>query len=262
MEQAEVVSGPGAAVVSVKLALSDEAHASLAAVRVAQESARLRARQQTVRTRIWFAALVVAAALAGAAIGPRIARLRKARAKAVAAARLSPIAPASSRAPAFTAASIAEPVAAKAPDDSLPALEPRPSRQTDAASAVAPTKAREVDIVEGCDAASIRHAWRLSPDACVRAFEADPTNASLALAVAQAHHAKAHFGEAAQWAKRALTLNPKAAEAYIIIAHDDRANGRAEDARAAYKRYLEVAPRGWHKPEARAALRTAPASPR
>ena len=87
-------------------------------------------------------------------------------------------------------------------------------------------------------------------------------DASLALAVAQAEHAHTHLNEAAQWARRALALDPNAAEAYIIIARAEAGNGRDGDARTAYQRYLEIAPRGWHKAEARAALRAALTSPR
>jgi hypothetical protein len=43
----------------------------------------------------------------------------------------------------------------------------------------------------------------------------------------------------------------------VIIARADKENGRPEDARTAYRRYLELAPRGWHRAEARAALRPA-----
>ncbi|HVV53032.1 MAG TPA: hypothetical protein VHO06_25455, partial [Polyangia bacterium] len=99
--------------------------------------------------------------------------------------------------------------------------------------------------------------WRLSPEACARAFSADPSNAALALGVAQAEHARGHLDEAAQWAKRALALDPKAAEAYVLIARADLNDGRREDAGAAYRRYLELAPRGWHHAEARRALRSA-----
>src|SRR5262245_34452912 len=83
MEQPDVATAPAATLVSIKLALSDEARASLAAVRVAQESARTRARRQTVRTRIWFAFVVAGMALAAVAFAPRLKRLRPFRAKAV-----------------------------------------------------------------------------------------------------------------------------------------------------------------------------------
>ena len=117
-------------------------------------------------------------------------------------------------------------------------------------------KANDTGVpAEGCDTSTRRGLWRRSPEACAQAFAADPKNASLALAVAQAEHAHARYDEAAQWARRALALDPTAAEAYVIIARADDENGQADDARAAYQHYLEIAPRGWHKAEARAALR-------
>jgi Flp pilus assembly protein TadD len=70
-------------------------------------------------------------------------------------------------------------------------------------------------------------------------------------------HAHGSGAEAAQWAKRALALDPNAAEAYVLIARADAAKGRHDDARTSYSRYLELAPRGWHKAEARAAVRAA-----
>ena len=99
--------------------------------------------------------------------------------------------------------------------------------------------------------------WRLSPAACARRFEADPSNAALALAVAQAEHAHARLGEAARWARRALALDPNAAEGYVLVARAEVENGRPEEAREAYRHYLELAPRGWHQAEARAAVRRA-----
>ena len=129
--------------------------------------------------------------------------------------------------------------------------------------AKAPAKANDSGVpTEGCDTSTRSGLWRRSPEACARAFAADPTNASLALAVAQAEHAHARLDDAAQWAKRALALDPKAAEAYVIIARAEAENGRHEDARAAYQRYLEIAPRGWHKAEARTALQRASSGPR
>jgi len=99
--------------------------------------------------------------------------------------------------------------------------------------------------------------WRLSPQACARAFESDSSNAALALAIAHAEHGNGRLAEAAQWAKRALSLDPNAAEAYILIARASAEGGRHEDAHAAYQRYLELAPRGWHQAQARAGGRGA-----
>jgi len=256
MEQTEVLAGTGsdAPVMSPKLALSDEVRASLEAVRVAQQAARVRARRQTVRTRIWFATSVAAAALVAFAFGPRVARSRHAGPQAATAARPSPTflpppPPPSAPAPA--------PAVAPAPAPARAAAA-APETTASAAPAVAaePAIARAAaELDPACDTTLIRSApWRLSPEACARALAADPNNAGLALAVAQAAHARGHLAEAAQSARRALALDPKAAEAYVIIARAEAASGRHDEARAAYVRYLVLAPRGWHRAEARAAV--------
>ncbi len=269
LEQPDTGENRGVAIVSLKLALSQETRASLAAVRVAQESAQRRARQQTMQARIWFALLVGAVALGAVALGPRVTRWRQSRAQAAKPAPTSPRAwPAAPEAAApGTTAPVAEPAIAAAPAVAAPAIatpaapvrEPEPS-----APVAAQVNATDsgASAPKGCDTSTRRGLWRRSPEACARAFAADPRNASLALAVAQAEHAHARFNEAAQWAKRALALDPNAAEAYVIIARADTENGRDDDARTAYQRYLEVAPRGWHKAEARAALRRASGNPR
>ncbi len=257
LEQSEMGEGRAVAIVSLKVALSEETRASLAAVRVAQESAHRRARQQTLRARIWFALLVGAVALGAGPLRPRLAQWRQSRAKTAQSARTSRIAP-EQAAPAALAhaalpASAAEPAIAK---PAAPMVrEPAPPVPAAAAPVAARAKAHDTGVpAEGCDTSTRRGLWRRSPEACARAFAADPKNASLALAVAQAEHAHARLDEAAQWARRALALDPNAAEAYVIIARADAENGRDEDARTAYQRYLEIAPRGWHKAEARAAL--------
>ena len=63
-------------------ALSAEVRVSLAAVRVAQVDARLRARRQTVRTRIWFVTSLAAVGLAAFAVGSWLFRGRHARPRA------------------------------------------------------------------------------------------------------------------------------------------------------------------------------------
>jgi tetratricopeptide (TPR) repeat protein len=235
IEQPDVTAPAGFPIASLRLTLE--------AVRVAQEAARLRARQQTRQARLGFALLLGAAGFAVVGLGPRVSRWWHGRAHAATLPRASTIAP---------------PPAAPA----RPTAEARPfAPQPAPVAAPAATLARAGDVAaptEGCDTGAIRTApWRLSPEACARAFEADPKNAALALAVAQAQHAHARLAEGAEWARRALALDPNAAEAYVIIARADKEAGRPEEARAAYQHYLELAPRGWHRAEARAALRPA-----
>jgi len=258
MEQAEVQAGVGAPKMPVGRALSDEVRASLDAIRVAREAAHERARRQTMKTRLWFALVVGAVGVATVTVGPRVLRWRHGRVQAAAPvipaaaaipAPSEPVAPAPS-APA-AAAPIASVAAAPVPE---PALAPAEKPSAQPSPAATETKSRGGGaLAEGCDAGLVHTTpWLLSPDACALAFEADPSNAALALGIAHAEHVRGHFAESAQWANRALALEPKAAEAYILVARAEAQSGRAEEAQAAYRRYLELAPRGWHQAEARA----------
>jgi tetratricopeptide (TPR) repeat protein len=254
MEQTEASAPAALAVGSLKVALSDDARASLEAVRVAQAAAQQRARQQTRRARLLFASGTAAAVLLVAGLAPRVTHWRHARRPAPIATLTSGISPllAARAAGSTSDAPMAEvPVPAAAEANSA---DPAPTAKL---PAVGEEKAESRSRAgEACDVASIRTAaWRVSPEACARAFNADPTNPALALAVAQAEHARGHLTEAAQWAKRALALDPKAAEAYVLIARADIEDGRREEAGAAYRHYLALAPRGWHHAEARRALR-------
>jgi tetratricopeptide (TPR) repeat protein len=232
IHQSEGTEALGVPVMSLKLELSDEARASLEAVRVAQEDARRRAREQTRQARIWFALGLGIAGTLGV-FGPRVVRARRARAQVAA------VAPA-----------VAPPAAvAAAPEMAPPAPSPA------APVAVAPSAA-SAELAAGCDRAAIHTTpWRISAEACAQAFEADPHDASLALAIAQSEHAHSHLPESAKWAQRALAIDPNAAEAYVIIARARAKAGDLPEAREAYRHYLELAPRGWHHAEARAALR-------
>ncbi|HVT06701.1 MAG TPA: hypothetical protein VHO67_04565, partial [Polyangia bacterium] len=74
MEQLDFSAAPSVVSIgAVKLSLSEEARASLEAVRAAQEVARRHARQQTRRARLWFLTVVGGVAVA-AVFGPRVAR--------------------------------------------------------------------------------------------------------------------------------------------------------------------------------------------
>jgi tetratricopeptide (TPR) repeat protein len=252
MEQAEASAPAALAVGSLKVALSDDARASLEAVRVAQAAARQRARQETRRARFFFATGLAAAVLLVAGLGPRLARWRHAH-------RQAPIATPTSAAPLP-----APPPTARAADTLMLQASGPAGAEAHSAAPAATVKLPATDDApaesagrseQGCDLAAVGSAaWRVSPEACARAFNAHPTDPALALAVAQAEHARGHLTEAARWARRALALDPKAAEAYVLIARADLDDGRREEAGAAYRHYLELAPRGWHHAEARRAL--------
>lgn len=231
---------------SSRRGLSDEVRASLEAVRKAQEKAQQQARRQTLHARIWLTALMVVAALA--IVGSRATRSRHARTQAAAPVQPAHASPQPQAAP---SAEAARPAAAPEPALALP---------SEAVAHVAVAARASAEAVassdEGCDATVMQSTpWRLSPEACARAFAGDPSNARLALAVAQAEHARGRIAEAAAWAKQALAIDPATAEAYVIVARAEAQDGHRDGARQAYRRYLKLAPRGWHQAEARAALR-------
>jgi hypothetical protein len=240
--------------------LSPEVRASLEAVRIAQVGARQRARRQTMKARIWFTIVMGALGFAAVAVAPRLARIRHPRPHAspstgMATATTAMTPPAAQPVKAemtATAPAKAEPtVSSPAPSDSPGATDHAPT-----AVAAPATAADVVAATAGCDTGLIRRApWRLSASSCARAFDAaGGTNATLALAIAHAEHAHGSATAAADWARRALELDPTAAEAYVLIARADLKTGHDDDARTAYRRYLELAPRGWHQREAREAV--------
>jgi tetratricopeptide (TPR) repeat protein len=252
MEQTDVPARDHSksAIVSLTRALSTEVRASLDAVREAREAAYVRSRRQTMKTRLWFLAGLGAIALGVLAFGPSMARWRPARTHA---------------ATAHPSAMVSPPVAAEAPvkapaQETIKAPVQEPLENVPVAQgAAAPRSPVAATADEGCDAEVVRSTpWLVSPQACMRAFESDPNNATLALGIAHAEHVRGHLDEAAQWAKRAIALDPHAAEGYILIARAEAANGHHEEARATYHKYLEIAPRGWHKAEARAGGRRTP----
>ena len=106
-----------------------------------------------------------------------------------------------------------------------------------------------------CEATLKASHWHQASEACAVAFAAQPTNAGLALKMAQAEHARAHYAVAGDWAKRALALDNTLPEAFVIVAHAEASAGHPEAATRAFRQYLVLAPRGWHASEARAALR-------
>ncbi|HXJ18683.1 MAG TPA: hypothetical protein VMT03_00510 [Polyangia bacterium] len=241
IEQADVSAIPSAPIGSFRLELSEEARASLQAVRVAQEAARMQARRQTQQARLWFLTAVGVLVLAGVEIAPRVSRWWHVRRHPATASAAKPVS-ATARPAMAALAAPAEAAPAPTPDSAAP-------------SAIAQDASQRA-LQAGCDTDLVRSTpWRLSPEACARAFALHPNDSALALAVAHAEHAHGHLAEGAQWAKRALALDPDAAEAYVLIARADVADGRQEDARTAYRHYLQLAPRGWHHSEARAALR-------
>jgi CheY-like chemotaxis protein len=87
--------------------------------------------------------------------------------------------------------------------------------------------------------------------ACVAAKDANPDSPDACALLGHALFNRKKRREALQWAERAVLIDPRHADAYVIIggvkqAADDRAG-----ARAAYKKYLELAPHGQYAADLR-----------
>lgn len=218
---------------------NDEAvKASLAAVRAARESARLRSRRQGWTTRL--SALAVFGV--GAVVWPMLrGHHQKGAATSSAAVTAAKVEPAKSAGHPTSAASSAA-VVAPAPQERTPDNQP----------------ALAVDT-EACDQSFAAHQWKVAAEQCEIAFNGAPSRADLALKVAKAQHARAHFRESVTWAETTLKLEGRNAEAFAIIARSERRAGHTAEMAAAYRRYLSLAPHGWHAHEARTALRASAA---
>ena len=72
--------------------------------------------------------------------------------------------------------------------------------------------------------------------------------------LARAELDRGRAAEARSWAKKALAVNPDLADAYVFLGGAEQEAENPEAAKAAYKKYLELAPNGRHARELRAVL--------
>jgi hypothetical protein len=88
--------------------------------------------------------------------------------------------------------------------------------------------------------------------ACLAAKDADPDSAEACALLGHALFDRKKRPEALQWAERAVELDPSLADAYVIIGGVKQAAADAPAAKAAYKKYLELAPNGQYANDLRA----------
>jgi CheY-like chemotaxis protein len=88
--------------------------------------------------------------------------------------------------------------------------------------------------------------------ACIAAKDANPNSAEACALLGHALFNRKKRREALQWAERAIELDPRHADAYVIIGGVKQAADDADAAKAAYKKYLELAPNGQYAADLRA----------
>ena len=148
-------------------------------------------------------------------------------------------------------------MALAADSESLPREEPRlpdppPAAEDDLLALGA--GAEPLTDTAQCEESFAQQRWRTAVESCTRVFEQTP-GAPLALRIAHAHYARGQSDPAGFWARTALGLGTRDADAYVLIGHSERQAGHTKNAVDAYRRYLESSPRGWHAKRLRAALR-------
>jgi cytochrome c-type biogenesis protein CcmH/NrfG len=135
-----------------------------------------------------------------------------------------------------------------------PVAEPQlPSPSQGATGAVAATKRTE-DAFETCRKAFDQHRAKDVLSTCPQAIDATPQSAELAVMLARTEFERGRARQALDWAKKAVALDAERAEAYVYLGGAEQAAGRSAAAKAAYKRYLQLAPQGRHAADLRAVL--------
>jgi Flp pilus assembly protein TadD len=92
-------------------------------------------------------------------------------------------------------------------------------------------------------------------DVCTRAFRAAPDSAPIAAMLAHAELDRGNNASAEDWARKAVALDPLLADGYAYLGFVAEEAGRRREARSAYRRYLELAPRGTYAQDINAILR-------
>jgi hypothetical protein len=118
----------------------------------------------------------------------------------------------------------------------------------------APADPVPLDEITPCEESFAQQRWRAAVETCTRLFEQTP-GAQVAMRVAHAHYSRGQAGPAGFWARTALGLGSRDADAFVLIGHSERQAGQNKNAADAYRRYLQWSPRGWHAKRLRAALR-------
>jgi tetratricopeptide (TPR) repeat protein len=92
--------------------------------------------------------------------------------------------------------------------------------------------------------------------ACQPAAAADPKDVDILLVLARAEADHGGSVKALDWAERAISLDPTLPDAYLYAGTAHQAAGHNKDARAAYQKYIELAPTGRYAADLRAVLKS------
>ncbi len=98
--------------------------------------------------------------------------------------------------------------------------------------------------LEDCRAAFARNRLREALAACGAAVAANPHSAEALTLMAHTELNRGRLSQAADLASKALAVDPNVPDAYVIIGGVRQDSGQNAEAKAAYRRYLQLAPHG------------------
>jgi tetratricopeptide (TPR) repeat protein len=86
---------------------------------------------------------------------------------------------------------------------------------------------------------------------CAAAVATNPSSAEALTMLAHAELNRGRLSQANELATKAVAISPNLADAYVIIGGVHQDSGRNREAKAAYRRYLQLAPHGRYADELR-----------
>jgi hypothetical protein len=110
--------------------------------------------------------------------------------------------------------------------------------------------------VEACREALKKRDAKAVTASCEAALDADASLARPLLGFAKAQFERGRSTLAATWARKVLQIDDSLADAYLILGAAEQEARRPSAARAAYQRYLELAPRGAYANDVRSSLQS------
>ena len=106
--------------------------------------------------------------------------------------------------------------------------------------------------MDACRKAYASERYRAIIDSCGKVLEARPEDAQVMVMMAHAELDRGHGSAALRWARKAVSVNPALPEAYVFIGEVEQESGNNEAAKAAYSKYLQLAPKGRYARDLRA----------
>jgi tetratricopeptide (TPR) repeat protein len=90
--------------------------------------------------------------------------------------------------------------------------------------------------------------------ACEPVLAADPNAADVMVMMAETELNRGKLKESRDWAEKALAVEASIPEPYVIIGQAEQQARHNKEAKAAYEKYLELAPTGKYAADVRAIL--------